>query len=36
MPEFAASVMGAAPLIGLFLAAQRYPVGGISLRVMKA
>ena len=32
---FAASVMGAAPLIALFLAAQRYLVGGISLSGMK-
>lgn len=32
---FAASVMGAAPLIGLFLGAQRYLVGGISLSGMK-
>lgn len=32
---FAASVMGAAPLIVLFLAAQRYLVGGISLSGMK-
>ena len=33
---FAASVMGAAPLIGLFLVAQRSLVGGISLSGMKA
>ena len=33
---FAASVMGAAPLILLFLVAQRYLVGGISLSGMKA
>ena len=32
---FAASVMGAAPLIFLFLVAQRYLVGGISLSGMK-
>ena len=32
---FAASVMGAAPLIFLFLLAQRYLVGGISLSGMK-
>ena len=32
---FAASVMGAAPLIALFLLAQRYLVGGISLSGMK-
>ena len=32
---FAASVMGAAPLILLFLVAQRYLVGGISLSGMK-
>ena len=32
---FAASVMGAAPLIVLFLIAQRYLVGGISLSGMK-
>ena len=32
---FAASGMGAAPLIALFLAAQRYLVGGISLSGMK-
>jgi len=32
---FAASTMGAAPLILLFLAAQRYLVGGISLSGMK-
>ncbi len=32
---FAASVMGAAPLIVLFLAAQRYLVGGISLSGLK-
>jgi len=32
---FAASVMGAAPLIVLFLLAQRYLVGGISLSGMK-
>jgi multiple sugar transport system permease protein len=32
---FAASVMGSAPLIILFLAAQRYLVGGISLSGMK-
>ncbi|HJP29234.1 MAG TPA: carbohydrate ABC transporter permease [Candidatus Latescibacteria bacterium] len=32
---FAASVMGAAPLIVLFLVAQRYLVGGISLSGMK-
>lgn len=32
---FAASTMGAAPLIALFLAAQRYLVGGISLSGMK-
>lgn len=32
---FAASAMGAAPLIVLFLAAQRYLVGGISLSGMK-
>ena len=32
---FAASAMGAAPLIALFLAAQRYLVGGISLSGMK-
>ena len=32
---FAASVMGSAPLIALFLAAQRYLVGGISLSGMK-
>ncbi len=32
---FAASVMGALPLIGVFLAAQRYLVGGISLSGMK-
>ena len=32
---FAASVMGSAPLIVLFLAAQRYLVGGISLSGMK-
>ena len=32
---FAAGVMGAAPLIVLFLIAQRYLVGGISLSVMK-
>ncbi|HIG54933.1 MAG TPA: carbohydrate ABC transporter permease [Candidatus Latescibacteria bacterium] len=33
---FAASAMGAAPLIALFLVAQRYLVGGISLSGMKA
>jgi multiple sugar transport system permease protein len=33
---FAASVMGAVPLILLFLVAQRYLVGGISLSGMKA
>ena len=33
---FAASVMGAAPLIVLFLLAQRYLVGGISLSGLKA
>ncbi|MFT5086917.1 MAG: multiple sugar transport system permease protein [Candidatus Latescibacterota bacterium] len=33
---FAASVMGAVPLIALFLLAQRYLVGGISLSGMKA
>ena len=32
---FAASAMGAAPLIALFLVAQRYLVGGISLSGMK-
>ena len=32
---FAASVMGAAPLIAIFLLAQRYLVGGISLSGMK-
>ncbi len=32
---FAASAMGAAPLIALFLVAQRYLVGGISLNGMK-
>jgi multiple sugar transport system permease protein/sn-glycerol 3-phosphate transport system permease protein len=32
---FAASVLGAAPLIVLFLVAQRYLVGGISLRSLK-
>ncbi|MFC1525976.1 carbohydrate ABC transporter permease [Candidatus Latescibacterota bacterium] len=32
---FAASVMGAAPLIALFLLAQRYLVGGISLSGLK-
>ena len=32
---FAASAMGAAPLIALFLLAQRYLVGGISLSGMK-
>ena len=32
---FAASVMGAAPLIALFLLAQRHLVGGISLSGMK-
>ena len=32
---FAASVMGSTPLIALFLAAQRYLVGGISLSGMK-
>lgn len=33
---FAASVMGATPLIVLFLIAQRYLVGGISFSGMKA
>ena len=33
---FAASVMGSAPLIALFLAAQKYIIGGISLSGMKA
>ena len=32
---FAASVMGSVPLILLFLVAQRYLVGGISLSGMK-
>ena len=32
----AASVMGSAPLIALFYAAQRFVVGGISLSGMKA
>ena len=32
---FAASVMGSLPLIGLFLVAQRYIIGGISLSGLK-
>ena len=32
---FAATVMGSAPLIALFLAGQRHLVGGISLSGMK-
>ena len=33
---FAASVMGSVPLIAMFLLAQRYLIGGISLSGMKA
>jgi len=35
-PIFAASVMGSLPLIAMFLLAQRYLIGGISLSGMKA